>query len=356
VRSSARMLWVSINLNGVRTHVPYSPWVGRGKRRIQDIGKADLVRLYCDDALPLSEVARRLGWSPSAIYARLLALGISRRAAWARNAVETDAAELRRLYLEEGLSMNALADRFGCSLTTIWRRLKAAGVESRPDGSTPRFARTDFSGDIAEKAYLVGFRLGDLNIELEGNTIVVKCTSTRSEQVVLFRQLFEPYGHVYTDEATLTRRLRQSIGMSARLNTTFDFLLPKQDAVPEWVLANDETFFAFFAGYVDAEGYFRAYITHNQRSPLARLEIRSYDAVLLAQLGAGLCARGIACPPARLRVLAGYTNRAGVRSNRDLWGLGIHRKKSLRQLFTKIQPYLKHARRRRDMLTALATC
>ncbi len=204
-------------------------------------------------------------------------------------------------------------------------------------------------------AYLIGFRLGDLNVETEGNTIVVKCTSTRSEQIVLFRQLFEPYGHVYTDEATIARRKRQSIGMIARLNRTFDFLLPKQDSVPEWILTTDDTFYAFFAGYVDAEGYFRAYYVHKQPKPLACLEIRSYDSVLLTQLGDGLCARGIACPPARRRVSAGYTNRAGVRSNRDLWGLGVHRKKSLRRLCTKIEPYLKHSRRRRDMFTALTT-
>jgi len=37
-----------------------------------------------------------------------------------------------------------------------------------------------------------------------------------------------------TDEATLARRKRQSIGMSVALNETFAFLLPKQDAVPEW--------------------------------------------------------------------------------------------------------------------------
>ncbi len=290
------------------------------------------------------------------MYSRLVALGIARRKAWARNAVETDAAELRRLYVEEGMSMNALAERCGCSLTTIWRKLKAAGIEPRPDGGSPLYARYDFSGNRAEMAYLIGFRLGDLNVELEGNTIVVKCTSTRSEQIVLFRQLFAPYGHVYTDEATLARRQRQSIGMIARLNMTFDFLLPKQDAVPEWVLTMDDTFFAFFAGYVDAEGYFRAYFVRKQPKPLACLEIRSYDAVLLTQLRDGLCARGIACPPARLRVAAGYTNRAGVRSNRDLWGLGIHRKESLRQLVTRIEPHLKHSRRRRDMFTALGTC
>ena len=87
------------------------------------------------------------------------------------------------------------------------------------------------SGDLAERAYLVGFRLGDLNVELHGHTITVKCTSTRGEQVSLFRQLFEPYGHVYTDEATLTHRRRQSIGMSVALNRSFDFLLPSSDSV-----------------------------------------------------------------------------------------------------------------------------
>ncbi len=331
--------------------------MGRVGRSSSEICEADLVRLYCDEGLSLSEVAHRLGWSPSAIYSRLLALGIARRTAWAHNAVDAGVTELRRLYVDEGLSLSAIAARYGCALTTIWRRLQAAGVQCREGGSEPKYARTDFSGDPAEKAYLVGFRLGDLHTAMEGTrTIVVKCTSTRTEQVELFRDIFGKYGHVYSDEATKAHRKRQSIGMEVRLNMSFDFLLPKQDAVPEWILATDEAFFAFFAGYVDAEGYFRAYYVQKQPKPQGRLEIRSYDVGLLSQLQGGLCDRGIACPPVRLRVLAGYTNRAGVRSNRDLWGLGIHRKESLRRLFVQIEPYLKHARRRRDMYTALATC
>jgi hypothetical protein len=259
--------------------------------------------------------------------------------------------------VDEGLSLSAIARRYGCALTTIWRRLQAAGVQCREGGSGPKYARTDFSGDLAEKAYLVGFRLGDLHVAMEGTrTIVVKCTSTRTEQVVLFRDLFGKYGHVYSDEATKAHRKRQSIGMEVRLNMTFDFLIPKQDAVPEWVVMNDETFFAFFAGYVDAEGYFATYSSANLPDPAARLEIRSYDAVLLGQLRNGLCERGIECPPVRLRVRAGYINRAGVRSNRDLWGLGVHRRVSLRRLGAKIKPYLRHARRRRDMMAVLATC
>jgi len=323
--------------------------------RVWDVPASELTRLYCDEELSTTQIANLVGWSPSAVYARLVALGIARRTPWAHNAVETDAANLRQLYFEDGLSMSALAERYGCSLTTIWRKLKAAGIEARPDGGTPLYPRQDFSGDLAEKAYLIGFRLGDLNIEVEGNTIVVKCTSTRAEQIELFRGLFERYGHVYTDEATVARRQRKSIGMMARLNMTFDFLLPKRDAVPGWILASEEPFFAFLAGYIDAEGYFHTYFVRRQPKPLACLELRSYDAVLLGQLHSGLVARGIACPPARRRVLAGYTNKYGVRSNKDLWGLGVHRKESLRQLFAKVDAYLRHPKRRIDMLRAKDT-
>jgi hypothetical protein len=144
--------------------------------------------------------------------------------------------------------------QLGCSLTTVWRRLSAAGVVARP--ASPVHARADFSGDLAEQAYLVGFRLGDLHVAWESaSTIVVKCTSTRVEQVELFRSLFKRYGHVFTDEATLARRARQSIGMEVRLNRSFAFLVPKADALPDWVAETNQTFFAFLAGYIDAEGY-----------------------------------------------------------------------------------------------------
>ena len=257
------------------------------------------------------------------------------------------------MYVEEQLTLSAIAAREGCSMTTVWRRLKAAGIACREGGLGPRYARGDLSGDVCERAYLVGFRIGDLHVAREGSrTIVVKCTSTRDEQIELFRSLFGSYGHVYTDEATIARRQRQTIGMEVRLNLTFDFLLAKQDAVPDWVLEQDDTFFAFLAGYLDAEGYICTYLPRGYRTPQVRIEVRSYDAHLLRQLAAGLAKRGIACPPVRSRTTARYVNRAGVRSNREMWGLAVCRQDSLLVLFTSIDPYLRHDRRRRDMLRA----
>jgi len=330
--------------------------MSRGGRRIEELPAGELVSLYCDEALSTAAIAQRLGWSQSAIRSRLVQLGITRRTPWARNVVTCDLEEVVRLYVVEGLSLEAVAACVGCSLTTIHRRLSAAGVPRREGGSGALYARAAFSGNLCDKAYLIGLRIGDLHVAMEGSrTIVVKCTSTRDEQVQLFRELFEPYGHVYTDEAGLAGRKRQSIGMQVRLDTTFDFLIPKQDAVPDWILHSDEPFFAFLAGYIDAEGYFHTYFQRHYPRPLACLEIRSYDATLLSQLGDGLNSRGVKCAPARLRVRAGYTNGYGVRSNRDLWGLGVHARHSLRVLITRIDPYVRHARRRRDMMRVQST-
>ena len=230
----------------------------------------------------------------------------------------------------------------------------AAGIERREPGGFPWYARSDFSGEPLEMAYLIGFRLGDLHVALEQNTVVVKCSSTRHEQVDLFRCLFEAYGHVYTDEATLARRRRQSIGMEVRLNRSFDFLLPKEDAVPEWILANDEAFFSFFAGYVDAEGYVKVALPRGYQTPQVRVEIRSYEWRTLQQVPERLHAQGIDCPEPSVRVAAGYVNKYGVRSNQAVWGLGISRSDALLALFQRIGPYMRHGRRRRDMEGAIA--
>lgn len=266
--------------------------------------------------------------------------------------MDCDTATLRRLYLDEHLPLSAIAARYRCSPTTVWRKLLRAGIPTRPGGSSPRYVRRDFSGDPVEKAYLIGFRLGDLHVATEGQTVVVKCTSTRTEQVQLFRALFQSYGHAYTDEGTMERRRRKSVGMEARLNTSFAFLLPKEDCIPGWTLQSDETFFAFFAGYLDPEGYIRTYLPSGYRTPQVRVEVRSYEARVLLQLAEGLNARGILCPAAGVRVPAGYINSYGVRSNAALWGLGVPRKAALLRLFQHIEPHLRHNGRRRDLIKA----
>ena len=59
------------------------------------------------------------------------------------NGDEPAIAELRRLYLDEGLTTTAIARQVGMSSGTVWARLKSAGVEFRPRGTLPRLDPDD---------------------------------------------------------------------------------------------------------------------------------------------------------------------------------------------------------------------
>src|SRR5438105_15839354 len=111
--------------------------MARANRRIEEIPELDVVHLYCDERLSAEEIGWRLGWSRSAIVSRLIHLGIARRTAWARNAVNCDINEVRRLYVVERLSLTAVGVRLGCSERTIRRLLEAAGVARWATGDEP---------------------------------------------------------------------------------------------------------------------------------------------------------------------------------------------------------------------------
>ncbi len=193
---------------------------------------------YERQQLSIAAIAERLGCSETAVRNKLIQYGIERRTPWAHNAVDLGQDELRRLYEEEELTVEAIAEAHGCSPATVSRKMSRYDIKSRPPWRE-RYPRHDFSGDPLEKAYLVGFRLGDLTVRRAELSIEVIMTTTRQEQVKLMRELFSRYGHVYEHRTPDGR-----VFMQVRLNRTFEFLLPKKDCVPDWVLADDEWFFA----------------------------------------------------------------------------------------------------------------
>lgn len=75
--------------------------------------------------------------------------------------------EVRRLYLEEGLTAEAIASRLGCGASTVYRRLARLGVPRRGRGPAPR-SRTDFSAWSAPLAYAVGLIATDGNLSKDG--------------------------------------------------------------------------------------------------------------------------------------------------------------------------------------------
>lgn len=256
--------------------------------------------------------------------------------------------ELRKLYEQQHLSLRAIARQKGCHSETVRQYLVLYDIERRSVSEAKiKYPRSSFSGNLVEKAYLLGFRAGDLYVQLANfspttQTIIVACTSTMSEQVKLFRSLFETYGHVSQYYSS-----GQSF-VACYLDRSFDFLLDKEDRVPDWIVADQCCFASYLAGYIDAEGCIQV----KRLTRASEVVIRSYDAGILQTCWSAFQELGVVCPPVYLVKGKGMRDADGPLYHQNYWGLGVYRQESVARLFSLIEPYLKHSKRRKDMLTA----
>lgn len=248
---------------------------------------------------------------------------------------------LHALYVDQQLTFVEIAEQYQCSATVIHRRLKDCNIKARSTGGALyEYPKKDFSGSPLEKAYLIGFRLGDLHVEQGPNAIRVRCTSTHQTQIDLIQELFIEYGGVWISKP----RVRRGTGITAHLNHSFDFLLWHEDEIEEWILKDDELFSAFLAGYVDAEGSF---IVSGRR---AYFKVDSGDKGILRQAWERLSAMGIEFPmPKLVRPAGTWIKQFQLASQRDLWRLTSERKETLLQFCNILTPYLKHRKRIQDM-------
>jgi len=98
--------------------------------------KAEVLRkLHWDEGLSVSDIADKFDVSYATVYRHMEKHDIERRTAnqdkegdWKNKEV------LRRLYVENGLSIPEVADELGCGKTTVHRWLKKHGIKRRRSG------------------------------------------------------------------------------------------------------------------------------------------------------------------------------------------------------------------------------
>jgi len=321
------------------------------------VTRKELDDLYNRQKLSTTEIGAHLGVPGRTVRWWMDKFGLLRRSRSESRRAQLDNDAIERLYVIERLSAIEIGQRLGVSVSVIYKRLEERNV-ARRDLSEAKtvYPRCDFSGDLVEKAYLVGFRQGDLHVRMNKDgpacaSIYVSTGSTRIEQINLFHELFSPYGHVNVSSPGSNG----NHDVACLLNLSFDFLLPKVDAMSEWILCSTENdndmrpFLAFLAGYTDAEGCFGVW------AGSAAFSLRSYQVNILTQLQAVLDNRlSIRCPPACLLKPKGFRTRRGVEYHGDYWQLAVYRKVSLYRLCELLEPYLKHAKRRADMFAVKA--
>jgi transposase len=234
--------------HGIPQHTP--AMIGdilRAKVSLRDnIGEGTLRQMYEEEQLSVNRIAERLSVSPSTITRRMDELDIPRRSrpeaskiATADVRVDIPESALRSLY-DEGFSARAIGARFGVSENLIFRRLDEHGIETRSASEASiRYPKTDFNGNPLEKAYLIGFRLGDLWVgrqNPDGATISITCSSSKQAQIDLIASLFRDYGRVCIGKPNEEGH----ISVAALVNDSFTFLLPKKESIEPWIMANGD--------------------------------------------------------------------------------------------------------------------
>lgn len=276
---------------------------------------------------------------------------------------EINELNLKELYLDKKLSVRRVGEHLGCDPNTAKKYLLLFGIPLRTRseayacrlltraGGRTRHAKRDFDGTPAQKAYLIGFRLGDLSVYPASSgpfnrMLEVRGRTTQQAQIKLFRELFEPYGHVAQSHPDSNG----GVHLIGYLNRSFDFLLPKQDLVEPWIQANASCAAAFAAGYIDAEGSF--YVTRTQtRLRVGAFAVASQDYHILTWMHQWACSLGISCRPPKLAIRRGTPRQFSL--NKDYWIFQIARKESLVRLVNILTPWLRHPKRTADMQAVL---
>lgn len=108
----------------------------RADPQVVPVADQQLRRLYLDERRPLTEIADRAGLSVAGVRSRLARLGIQRRQRPAPRLRDDsiDVEKARDLYVEEGMSLRAIADVLGTTPDKLQVRLTRAGVTLREPG------------------------------------------------------------------------------------------------------------------------------------------------------------------------------------------------------------------------------
>ena len=249
---------------------------------------------------------------------------------------------LKRLYIAKGMSTYKIGDYLGCSASTVESRLEEFGIPKKSASlARMRYAKKDFKGLPTYRAYMIGFRMGDLNVyqtSPHAETVVVRCHTTQQEQVEVLEGLFAKFGKVSTSQNG------GHYHVNCFLNRSFSFLMAKDKSV-FGALENSDEQAAFTAGYTDAEGNF---IINQGR---ARFKIDSYDKEVLDFIAVFLSQTGVSFKLRRISNAGDTQYIRGVPAlyPQDLWRLNINEGRALLRFVEMLKPFLRHRTRIRDM-------
>src|SRR5712692_2949530 len=162
-----------------------------------------LRKLYCTEGKSLKQIASLAGTTKSDVHYWMVKHGIAMRE-WSAKRPKCEPNKIHALYWNQGMTIRAVAKLIGVSFTTTRKHLlretalrrSSSGIGHLRSRRSIKYPRLAFSDDEVERAYLLGFRGGDLNAAMTSpNSVMVRVSTTHPAMLDLFAQTFGNYGH-----------------------------------------------------------------------------------------------------------------------------------------------------------------
>lgn len=291
--------------------------------------------LYIKEKLSTYVIAEKLKCNPGTVRKWLIIYRIPIRK---KKFIKISKNYLENLYYKKRLSLKKIGKLQGFTAPGIFKTCRKFGMNLRTGPETSKYylQRANFNNNKTSKAYLIGFRVGDLHVRQNYHLIKVGMGTTKKVQLKLFISLFKNYGKVYIGG----QDKREAWHPEVYLNRSFNFLVPKYRKIPQWVCESKRYFLNFLAGYTDAEGNIGCY-------PRARFKLASYDYGILRDMGKYLKKYFQIFPTLNLE------KNDRMIHNKDTLVLRINRMSSLLKILTLLKPLLKHKKRKNDLNIAI---
>jgi len=223
------------------------------KGKTIEVTKKEIEFLYWEKKLSINQIAKKLDICVSVLQKRMVKEDISRRESKKRDLEKPSKNTLRKLYYKDKFTLEKIAGKLDVATSTVFRWMKEYDIST----IKMKYKKYSFSGDLNEKAYILGMSYGDLHVCRHSKQIAVQLTTTHPSMIKLFYKMFEKYGtpKKYPKYNKTTERYEWALYVL--LDKSFEFLLSTKLSDIE-----KEQFKYFLAGFFDSEGCLHIYNNH----------------------------------------------------------------------------------------------
>jgi len=209
-----------------------------------------LKKLYCRERLSIRQIAEKFDSYPQIIRYWLVKFKIPLKSEKERFKVSKNF--LQFLYLTKKLSIRKIAKILKTTYATARNKLIKYEIPLRTvSEANMKYSKIPFSGDLKEKAYMLGIRTGDISVAKNAKQLTIRTSTTHPAQLDMFTKTFRKYSHIniYLSKIPLGKAWQ----IYCNVDNSFNFLLKKLARIPDYILNNPQIFYSFLAGYADCE-------------------------------------------------------------------------------------------------------